>query len=44
MIPWVHRVNYPSTALQYICDILLNVVIAASAIVLVMLGVFLFAS
>lgn len=43
MTPWVHRVSYPSTALQYIGDIILNLLIAVSAIALLMLGVFLFA-
>jgi hypothetical protein len=43
MRPWVHRVSYPSTALQYIGDIFLNLLIATSGIALVMLGVFLFA-
>jgi hypothetical protein len=27
MRPWVHRVSYPSTALQYIADIFLNLLI-----------------
>ena len=42
MTPWVHRVNYPATALQYIGDIFLNLLIVASTFALLMLGVFLF--
>ena len=43
MRPWVHRVSYPSTALQYIGDIFLNLLIAASGMALLMLSVFFFA-
>lgn len=43
MKPWVHRVSYPSTALQYIADIFLNLLIAGSGIALLMLSVFFFA-
>jgi hypothetical protein len=43
MTPWVHRVTYPSTLLQYIGDMILNLLIAASGIALLMIGVFLFA-
>jgi hypothetical protein len=38
MTPWVRRVSYSSTTLQYVSDIILNLSIAASGIVLVMLG------
>ena len=38
MTPWVHRISYSSTTLQYVSDIILNLSIAASGIVLVMLG------
>jgi hypothetical protein len=43
MRPWVHRVSYPSTALQYIRDIFLNLLIAGGAIALLMLSAFFFA-
>jgi hypothetical protein len=39
MTPWVHRVIYPSI----VVDIVLNLLIAASAIAMLMLGIFLFA-
>jgi hypothetical protein len=42
MTAWVHRVNYPSTALQFIGDICLNLLITAGAIALVF-GIFLLA-
>jgi hypothetical protein len=42
MTPWVHRVSYPSTVLQYIGDVFLTLLIAAGGIVLLMLGIFLF--
>jgi hypothetical protein len=42
MRPWVERVTYPAFALQYIGDIVLNLFIAGSGIVLLMLGMFLF--
>ena len=38
MTPWVRRISYSSTTLQYVGDIILNLSIAASGIVLVMLG------
>ena len=43
MTPWVHRVSYPSTILQYISDIFLTLLIAAGGIALLMLGILLFA-
>jgi hypothetical protein len=39
---WIHRVSYPSTALQYIGDIFLNLLIAGSGIALWMFSVFFF--
>jgi hypothetical protein len=39
MTPWVNRVIYPSI----VVDIVLNLLIAASAIAMLMLGIFLFA-
>jgi hypothetical protein len=42
MRPRVHRVSYPSTALQYIGDIFLNLLIAGSGIALLMFSVFFF--
>jgi hypothetical protein len=41
MTPWVRCVSYSSTTLQYVADIVLNLSIGASGIVLVMLGYFL---
>jgi hypothetical protein len=38
MTPWGRRVSYSSTTLQYLSDIILNLSIQASGIVLVMLG------
>lgn len=42
MTPWVHRVTYPSTALHYIGNIILNFLLMA-ATALLMFSVFLFA-
>lgn len=41
--PWVDRFMYPSTALQYFGDFIVNLLIATSGIALVILGFFLFA-
>lgn len=41
MIPRVHRVTYPSTALQYIGNIILNLLLMAVT-TLLMFSVFLF--
>ena len=41
MRPWVDRVTFP--ALEYVGDIILNLLIAAGSIILLMIGVFLFA-
>jgi hypothetical protein len=41
MRPWVDRVTFPSSALQYVGDILLNLFIVASTFALLMLGVLL---
>lgn len=38
MRPWVDRVTFPSTALQYLGDIILNLFIVASTFALLMLG------
>jgi len=43
MTPWVHRVGYPWTVLQYIGDIFLTLLIAVGGIAVLMLGIFLFA-
>ena len=43
MTPWVHRVSYPSTVLQYIGDIFLTLLIAVGGIALLMLGFLLLA-
>jgi hypothetical protein len=43
MTPWVHRVSSPSTFLQYIGDFFFTLLIAVGGIVLLMLGIFLFA-
>jgi len=43
MTPWVHRVSYPSTVLQYISDMFLTLLIAAGGIALLMFGILLFA-
>jgi hypothetical protein len=42
MRPRMERVTYPAFALQYIGDILLNLLITASGIVLLILGIRLF--
>ena len=42
MTPWVHRVSYPSTVLQYIGDLFLTLLIAAGGIMLVLLAILLF--
>jgi hypothetical protein len=42
MRPWVDRVKFPSSALQYVADIILNMLIVASTFGLLMLVVFLF--
>jgi hypothetical protein len=44
MTPWVHRVKFSSTALEYIGNIVLNLLIVAGGITLFMLCVLLFAS
>ena len=43
MRPWVDRFMYPSTALQYFGDFIVNLLIATSGIALVILVFFLFA-
>lgn len=43
MTPWVHRVSYPATVLQYLGDLFLNLLIAIGGIALLMLGILLFA-
>jgi len=43
MTPWVHRVSYPSTVLQYLGDLFLTLLIAIGGIALLMLGILLFA-
>jgi hypothetical protein len=43
MTPWVDRFMYPSTALQYFGDFIVNLLIATSGIALVILGFFLVA-
>ena len=42
MRPWIDRVTYP--AFDYVGDIILNLFIAAGGIMLLVIGVFLFAS
>jgi hypothetical protein len=42
MTPWVHRVSYPSTVLQYLGDLFLTLLIAISGIALLMFGLLLF--
>jgi hypothetical protein len=39
MRPWVDRVTFPSTAFQYLGDIILNLFIVASTFALLMLSV-----
>jgi hypothetical protein len=43
MTPWVHRVSYPSTVLQYLGDLFLTLLIAIVGIALLMLGFLLIA-
>lgn len=43
MKPWVGRVTFPSSALEYVGDIVLNLLIVVGGIMLLMIGVFLFA-
>jgi hypothetical protein len=44
MRPWVDRITYPSSALHYVTDIILNMVIVLGTFGLLMLGVLLFDS
>jgi hypothetical protein len=44
MRPWVDRVTFPSSALQYVADIVLNMLIVVGTFGLLMLVVFLFGS
>ena len=44
MRPWVDRVTFPSTALHYVADIVLNMLIVAGAFGLLMLLFLLFGS
>jgi hypothetical protein len=44
MRPWVDRVTFPTSALQYVGDIILNLFIVASTFALLMLGVLVFSS
>jgi hypothetical protein len=44
MRPWVDRVTFPSSAFQYVGDIILNLLIVASTFALLMLGVLLLGS
>ena len=43
MTPWVHRVSYPASVLQYLGDLVLTLLIAIGGIALLMLGILLFA-
>ena len=43
MRPWVDRVTFSSSALEYIGDIILNLLIVAGGILLLIIGAFLFA-
>jgi hypothetical protein len=43
MRPWVDRATFPLNALEYVGDIILNLLIMAGGIMLLMIGVFLFA-
>lgn len=43
MKPWVDRLTYSSSALGYIGDIMLNLLIVAGGILLFIIGAFLFA-
>ena len=42
MRPWVDRITFPSSAVQYVGDIILNLFIVAGTFALIMLGIFLF--
>ena len=42
MRPWLDRVMFPSNALQYLSDIILNLLIVASTFALLSFGVRLF--
>lgn len=44
MRPWVDRLTFPSSALQYVGDIILNLLIVAGAFALLVLSVGLFGS
>ena len=44
MRPWVDRLTFPSNALQYVGDIILNLLIVAGAFALLVLSVGLFGS
>ena len=44
MRPWVDRVTFPSSALQYVADIILNIVLVLGTFGLLTLGVLLFGS
>ena len=44
MTPWVDRVKFPSISLEYIGNIILNLLIVVSGIMLFMIASFLFAS
>jgi len=44
MRPWVDRVTFSSSALEYVVNILLNLLIVAGGILLLVIGAFLFSS
>ena len=44
MRPWVDRVTFSSTALEYIGNIILNLLIVVGGILLLIVGAFWFAS
>jgi hypothetical protein len=44
MRPWVDRVTFPSTALQYVADMILNMLIIVGTFGLLMFAVVLFGS
>ena len=44
MRPWVDRVTFSSSALEYIGNIILNLLIVTGGILLLIIGAFLFAS
>jgi len=44
MRPWVDRVTFSSSALEHIGNIILNLLIVASGILLLLVSAFLFAS